>query len=215
MTDERRDEPQDAAVVEAVWRRVSREEPAARVDAAILAAARAELRRAPAIAPAAVRRSRWTVWQPLAAAAGVAALAFALVQMIPREEPVPAARVPADSAPAAPVPAAPATETMASRPAPEQRRASAPVAATADVASARSAEAPAPAAAAREDAPAALAALAPEAWAARIAGLHSSGDVETAAAELSAFRRAHPDADAYLPQGLRAWAASVPAPAAP
>ena len=54
------------------WRKASCEEPGPHVDAAILAAAR-------------TRRPRFDTWQPLAAAAAVAGLAFLLVQLLPRE----------------------------------------------------------------------------------------------------------------------------------
>ena len=89
MTDERRrDEHAGDAAVDTAWRSVSRDEPPGRLDATILAAARAEARR-PAPEPGVpARRAWWTHWQPLAAAAGVAGLAFVLVQMIPRDEPL-------------------------------------------------------------------------------------------------------------------------------
>ena len=58
--------------VDGEWRKASREEPRPLVDAAILAAAR-------------TRRPRFATWQPLAAAAAVAGLAFLLVQLLPRE----------------------------------------------------------------------------------------------------------------------------------
>ncbi len=54
------------------WQKASREEPPLHVDAAILAAAR-------------TRRPRSATWQPLAAAAAVAGLAFLLVQLLPSE----------------------------------------------------------------------------------------------------------------------------------
>lgn len=54
------------------WRKASREEPPQHVDAAILAAAR-------------TRRPWSATWQPLAAAAAVAGLAFLLVQLLPSE----------------------------------------------------------------------------------------------------------------------------------
>jgi hypothetical protein len=73
------------AAVEAAWRAASTEEPAPRADAVILAAARAEVR--PQQGSARVRRAtRWWVrWQPLAAAAGVAGLAFLVAQRLPTE----------------------------------------------------------------------------------------------------------------------------------
>jgi len=58
--------------IDAAWRKASREEPRPHVDAAILAAAR-------------TRRPWFATWQPLAAAAAVAGLAFLLVQLLPRE----------------------------------------------------------------------------------------------------------------------------------
>ena len=58
--------------IDGEWRKASREEPGPHVDAAILAAAR-------------TRRPRFAAWQPLAAAAAVAGLAFLLVQLLPGE----------------------------------------------------------------------------------------------------------------------------------
>ena len=51
--------------------------------------------------------------------------------------------------------------------------------------------------------------LAPEAWAARIEALLDSGEHEAAAEELRSFRAAYTDADGYLPEALRDWAATV------
>ena len=82
--------PVDEAVDQA-WRDASTEGPSPRIDAAILAAARADISRKPATeaAPSArARRDWWTRWQPLAAAAAVAGLAFVLVQTIPRDRDV-------------------------------------------------------------------------------------------------------------------------------
>ena len=58
--------------IDGEWRKASREEPRPLVDAAILKAAR-------------TRRPWFATWQPLAAAATVAGLAFLLVQLLPRE----------------------------------------------------------------------------------------------------------------------------------
>ena len=58
--------------IDGEWRKASREEPRQHVDAAILAAAR-------------TRRPWLATWQPLAAAAAVAGLAFLLVQLLPSE----------------------------------------------------------------------------------------------------------------------------------
>jgi hypothetical protein len=58
--------------IDSEWRKASREEPRPHVDAAILASAQA-------------RRPWFATWQPLAAAAAVAGLAFLLVQLLPGE----------------------------------------------------------------------------------------------------------------------------------
>jgi len=82
--------PVDDAVDQA-WREASTEGPSARIDAAILEAARAEVARKPAAKAAPISRGRrdwWTRWQPLAAAATVAGFAFILVQTIPRDREV-------------------------------------------------------------------------------------------------------------------------------
>lgn len=95
MSTERPDDmrPVDDAVDQA-WRAASTEGPPPRIDAAILAAARAEAERAseqPAMRTEPTHRARptrrawWTGWQPLAAAATVAGLAFVLVQTMPRD----------------------------------------------------------------------------------------------------------------------------------
>jgi cytoskeletal protein RodZ len=49
----------------------------------------------------------------------------------------------------------------------------------------------------------------PDAWAARIAALHESGDLEGAATSLRNFRAAYHKADDYLPPMLRAWARTI------
>jgi hypothetical protein len=49
----------------------------------------------------------------------------------------------------------------------------------------------------------------PAAWANRIAALHGAGNLAAAEAELRAFRAAHPDADGFLPESVRAWANTV------
>ena len=79
--DPRREASGEDAALASAWRAASRDEPPAGVDAAILAAARAELRGHAAAGQA--RRAWWSSWQPLAAAAGVAGLAFVLVQTLP------------------------------------------------------------------------------------------------------------------------------------
>ena len=245
MTDERRrDEHAGDAAVDTAWRSVARDEPPARLDATILAAARAETRR-PAPQPGVpTRRAWWTQWQPLAAAAGVAGLAFVLVQIIPRDEPLrprPAVERESDAdSPVAPpssgppasgeglaaeaakaVPATAPARTVA-EPAPEpppaparqELRTREPMAdraaMDASVEGIATSGALAPAAA-----PAESAMPSPDDWARRIAALHASGDLDTAAAQLREFRRAYPDADSFLPDELRDWAGSVPGAGGP
>lgn len=217
MTEQRRDDRATDASVDAAWRLAAGEQPAAEVDAAILAAARAAVRpvtqeRLPAPPPS----RRWTRWQPLAAAAGVIGLSFLLVQMLPRDQ---LARPPAkQDAPQAPVAeSAPATTAPAPSPGDARQRPAAPAkaAVTGEAAvMSREHEATAGAAprapmeaAARQ--PVAAGPEAPAAWATRIAALHDAGDLAAAEAELRAFRAAHPDADDYLPESVHAWAASV------
>ena len=67
------DDERDAAI-DAAWRAQSREEPPAAIDEAIRAAARSEAdaRAVPAARPL----QRWMRWTPIAAAAGIAVLAF-------------------------------------------------------------------------------------------------------------------------------------------
>lgn len=229
MTEERRrDEHADNALVEAAWRNASRDEPPARLDTAILAAASAETRRPAPGHGIAARRAWWTRWQPLAAAAAVAGLAFVLVQTIPREEPLPSpaestATPAGDAAPATlppprtPVPATtPAATESVPEPPPTPTQQADRTREVAPSPAARPAGSDAlagvaPQAAARAEA----AASTPDAWARRIAALHGAGDLAAAAAELHEFRRAFPDADQFLPDDLRGWAAGVPAPDAP
>jgi len=86
MTIHRRDDerPGDPAV-DAAWRAAVRDEPPARIDATILAAARAAAAGARPAPQQRAMRPWWVHWQPLAAAAGVAGLAFSIVQMLPRD----------------------------------------------------------------------------------------------------------------------------------
>lgn len=88
--------------MQAAWRAASTEEPAPSADTAILAAARAATRSMPKAAAIGSHRRWWTQWQPLVAAAGVAGLAFLLVQRLPTapESRVPS-QAPTTSAPAA------------------------------------------------------------------------------------------------------------------
>jgi len=202
--DRRREERADDAVVDAAWRKGSAEEPDGRVDAAILAAARAEVRGQPPAGRSPARPPWWTRWQPLAAA-GLVGLAFVLLQLIPREESLRAPAAPeARDAAAVSVPA-PAQKTVSARESVEGRG-------TADVAAATEASA---GAAQRSPAEPVTAPRSAEAWAEQIADLHAAGNAAAAAAELTAFRQAHADADDYLPQALRSWAASIRPPDSP
>jgi hypothetical protein len=211
------------AVVARAWRQASDEQPPARVDGEILSAANRAVQDEEAGAktvPVHPRaRRRWMQWQPLAAAATVAGLAFVLLQTLPREgEVVPPIRIEAPASPnagqtvrdrgaesAARSPAAEVEADVADRmrDARIDERKGVMSEATGD---AYSAEAAAPAAA---RAPSAMAPLSVADWAARIEALHASGDLADAADALRAFRAADPDADAHLPDSLREWARTV------
>lgn len=110
MNIERPGDPQGPeGAIDRAWRSASNESPAPHVDATILASARTPVRRARA-------------WQPYAAAAAVAGLAFALVQLLPVQEstrsleaPVPESHM-ATSSPARQAPAiTPAEKATAER----------------------------------------------------------------------------------------------------
>jgi len=226
------------ADVDAAWRAASAEEPARDADSAILAAARAQRRSSTSGAAAGRRLPWWTRWQPLAAAAGIAALAFVLVERLPTgpSQPQPQQQQPATrAASAAPAPVmstataeqpAPATapavearrETEASN-RPQSKASSEPMVG-APAASARdSANATAGAGETGQRASEQQAVMAvtkppgsrpdPDAWAQRIVDLHAAGENDAAAEELRMFRQAYPDADARLPARLRDWAAEV------
>jgi hypothetical protein len=194
--------------IDGEWRKASREEPRQHVDAAILAAARS-------------RRPWLATWQPLAAAAAVAGLAFLLLQLLPRErdleppfqmESREQAQRTAESAMVAPhVPAAAAASRSNAVLEPPQSStepradgalaAGAPAPASAAESTAARSESTSPASPVRR--------LPPAKWAALIETLYSSGDRATAAAQLRAFRIEYPDADRYLPESLREWASTV------
>ena len=192
------------------WQQLSDEQPPSALDAAIIAAARksiqdrdgqAQVKRADP-----PQRSWLTRWQPLAAAAGVAGLAFVLVQSLPRDRDVgptlqmeaPATVPAADTA--TPMPAAEvdqrqrAAAEMSGRTASEAAAAPAPVQATA-----------AKAAAARDD----VAPLEAADRAAKVAALYAAGDTASAAEALREFRAVDPGADTYLPESLSDWARTV------
>ncbi len=87
--------------VGAAWRAASTEEPAPRSDASILAAARTEARLHRGATNARRAAPWWVRWQPLAAAAGLAGLAFLVVQRLPTDtESTKTLEAPARSAPA-------------------------------------------------------------------------------------------------------------------
>jgi len=218
-------EPGRDAALERAWRGGSAEQPSARLDAAILAAAHkavADRNRIPAATPARVApRQRLSRWAPMAAAAAVAGLAFMLVQTLPRDPeraPAPAAQESAKAAaPASAQTPAPAQPASAERPSVAPPRSSrtvgtaAPEQDSAQGLAAAPATVPAPPAARNQAAEAAVAdqvAVVDE-WAQRITALHAAGDIAAAEDTLRAFRAAVPDADRYLPESLREWAALV------
>jgi hypothetical protein len=92
------------SALDRAWQQASNEQPAPQLDAAILAAARKSVQQGARHDPHVRARARswnWLArWQPLAAAAAVAGLAFVLVQSLPREasKPAPAAATDAVSA---------------------------------------------------------------------------------------------------------------------
>jgi len=215
--------PDGDAALDRAWQQASDEQPPPPLDAAIIAAARKSIQdrneQAQAIHTSPRSRSWLTRWQPLAAAAAVAGLAFVLVQSLPRdrdvapsmrmEEPVttPAAVQEQPSIPSsreaikAKAESPPATEVdqrqlaapgMSGRTASEA--AAVPVPARATAATAASDNGAPPGAADR---------------AAGITALYDSGDLTGAADALRAFRVADPDADTYLPESLRDWARTV------
>ena len=228
------DDPVDRA-----WHGTSVEEPPPQIDAAIIEAARAEAARARQVTPtgtaARVRRNGewWLRWQPLAAAAAVAGLAFVLVQTIPRDRdvtpplsherarpraPVAPPRAERDAMPAAPI-APPRAEQDATSAAPVQSRAEmqsatvqAPVAGK-DPSEAYENQARSSAKGAAESVEGRGAETFPAAdrWAAKIEALAEAGEYAAAARELRAFRDAYgrEEADRELSEELRAWASSV------
>ena len=235
MSHVRRDDqrPGDPAVEQA-WRAAATDEPSARIDATILAAARAATARVKSAPTAPAARHWWTQWQPLAAAAGVAGLAFAIVQMLPREADVPAtpaaeqaierARpgrsegVRQQNAAPPPPPSAPREADAEHRGLATAKRASPAVSPPSEPSAAAKASDVAGAMAEadasseqrlRQVAPPPAAPVTPQDWARRIEALYGAGDETAAADALQAFRSAYPDADQYLAEALLPWAASV------
>lgn len=228
------DDPVDRA-----WHGTSVEEPPPQIDAAIIEAARTEAARARQVTPtgtaARVRRNGewWLRWQPLAAAAAVAGLAFVLVQTIPRDRdvtpplsherarpraPVAPPRAERDAMPAAPI-APPRAEQDATSAAPVKSQAEMPSAtvqapvAGKDRSEAYENQARSSAKGAAESVEGRGADTFPAAdrWAAKIEALAEAGEYAAAARELRAFRDAYgrEEADRELSEELRAWASSV------
>jgi hypothetical protein len=215
-------------LLDRAWREASDDQPPAQLDAAIIAASRKAV--ADSGAPGntvttgrAPSRNWLTRWQPLAAAATVAGLSVVLVQMLPRDvpddRPTPGAsrsvssaerEAVAEQAPAPgagpATPAAPLAPPSVSAEAGADRREAVALEQAGQLASAPAAALPR--ARAREHAKAA----APDAaaWAARIVTRHAAGELAAAADALQAFRAVDPEADRYLPDSLRDWAATVP-----
>ncbi|MCJ7453575.1 MAG: hypothetical protein MUO39_14030 [Steroidobacteraceae bacterium] len=136
MSNHEHRDPQDAgedAALRRAWRQASDELPPPELDAAIVAAARKSVQEHGSAAKTATDGTRswswFTQWQPLAAAATVAGLAFILLQVMPRDrEVIPSIRM-EESAPG-PVTARPGT----TEPPAAERAAAAPGAAEAAVA---------------------------------------------------------------------------------
>lgn len=216
MNTARPDEPRPVdEAVDRSWRAASNEVPGSRIDATILEAAHAEVNRdlrrpVDAGGSAAPRwRSWWTAWQPLAAAATVAGLAFVLVQTMPRDRdvapPIAVEQAPPEAASES-AGAPPAAASAESRDEPPTRsRAAAPAPAPAGIATQAEREL----GESQRAMESADFAMTPEAWAARVEELFAADDHAAAAAVLRAFRTAYADADRYLPEALRDWAGTV------
>jgi hypothetical protein len=199
------------------WQQLSDEQPPSALDAAIIAAACKSIRGRDE--PAQIKRASppqrsWlTQWQPLAAAAAVAGLAFVLVQSLPRDRDVaPLLRM--EEPATAPAAAQEKPGAPAMRESIEAKTESAPAPAVVQ----EPVTAPAPARAeASAEASAAVAKAArdnvapPDATdrAAGIATLYAAGDIAGAADALREFRAVDPGADSYLPESLRDWAQTV------
>ena len=208
MNTRRPDDDDSDLVIDREWRKASREEPPQHVDATILAAAR-------------TRRPWFATWQPLAAAAAVAGLAFLLVQLLPSERKLeqPIRMESQQRSQSTPEPGVAPSQEPAGKAVSRSDAALEPPQSSresrADDELAAGATAPA-ATAERADARANSSSIAPPTvgmrpaqWVTLIETLYASGDLATAAAELRAFRIQHQDADRYLPEALREWASTV------
>jgi len=231
MSNQEHKDPQDSgdeSTVRRGWHQASDELPPPELDASIIAAARKSVqdRDSAATTVRDGKRSRsWLMqWQPLAAAATVAGLAFVLLQVMPRDrEVIPSIRM-EESAPAQSAAPPGTTEPPATERAESARSAvDAAVAEQKTIghsAGSPDIDVPAPSAGAAVNQGAAppaseekrqrdAATMSPADWAARIVALYESGDVTGATDALRAFRAAEPDADSYLPESLRDWARTV------
>jgi len=210
------------------WQQLSDEQPPPCLDAAIIAAAHKSTQgrdaQAQVVRASGPYRSWSTRWQPLAAAAAVAGLAFVLVQSLPRNRDVgPTLQMEAPAT--APAAAQEQSRVPASRDANEAKTQSPPApavvresaAAPAIVIDQKSAAdtatmIPAAEVAQRQRAAAASDDVAPPeaaGRAARVASLYAAGDVAGAADALREIRAVDPDADSYLPESLHDWARTV------
>jgi hypothetical protein len=237
---ERNGPPDSDDALAHAWKSASDEQPPTSLDAAIIAAARTavgqRVESTTVVAGKFDGRQKRARWQPLAAAAAVAGLAFALVQSLPR------APDRATSASVAPPLDAQGTETAAPAAAAKdsvatQARTERTVGPTAAERTAAPAEVPAPPAAIassptsnvtgklraadsaqRASAATPIAATAEQGAAlpsgvadriARIKALYEAGDVAGATEALRSLRADTPQADQYLPESLHRWASTI------
>jgi hypothetical protein len=216
---------QHEAALERAWRAASTEQPPSHLDAAIIAAARKSVpyrgeQRNPA--PARMKSRNWLArWQPLAAAATVAGLAFVLVQLLPQPHDLGPSLQRRESAPV-PELAEPPPDSSSSGEASDTGPSAGTAAPLGEIGSERlkavgsemadraaTAAAAAPSSPARESSFDNAVPLDAAAWAAKVAALHGSGAIAAAEDALREFRAAYPDADAQLPDSLRDWARTV------
>ena len=214
-----------------LWREHSTETPSPRVDAAILAAAHSAAESGSNTGSRSPPARAWRWWVPLAAAAVVAVVVVGVKP--PSQTIVDDAAQSASGMPAAPAekpgdkPAAPVEKAIAA-PSPEPRSttaAPAPPIATPlhkepprqklEDRRAQSFVAPPPSDATQESSAAqtrrdeAVTELSIELHIVTLRTLVDHGRFDEASRELARFRAAYPDADARLPDDLRAWAKTV------
>jgi resuscitation-promoting factor RpfA len=217
--------PDGDAALDRAWHQLSDEQPPPSLDAAIIAAAHKSIQgrddRAQVIHARPRYRSWLTRWQPLAAAAAVAGLAFVLVQSLPRDRDVaPSTRMEGPATTPAAAQEKPIDlstreaikATTVSPPPPSGARESVAAPEMAGRAASAAAAAPVPAQTTAATAAAASDNVAPPdaaERAARVAALYAAGDIAGATDALREFRAADPSADTYLPESLRDWARTV------